>query len=83
MISDTGTIEIGGDFCGHALADIAQLAFLEIGIDIDLRGWHDAHHWLALRHSLTKLDLASGNGSGDGCADRGAIKIELRSLELG
>ena len=64
----------------HGLADahLAQLAFLEVGLDPGALERHHRHQRRARRDALPHLHVAAGDLPGHGCAQLGALQCEVR-----
>src|SRR5688572_15673035 len=62
-------VEIGMELDRLVDADLGQLAFLEIGVDISVLHRDHAHQGAARLHALADLDLSAGDDAGDRGAD--------------
>ena len=65
-------------FDGLADANILELHFFEVGVDVHVLHRHYGQQRHARLHALTKLNLALGNDAIDGGDDDGALKVHGR-----
>ncbi len=63
--------------------DLAQLGFLEIGVDPGAIAWDDVHQSHAGQDILAGANIQARDDTGDGCANDGAVFVGLRLFQLG
>jgi len=81
VIHHIAAVKVRCQFDRHADAHTAQLALLEIGIDISGRGRHDRHDRRARRDALADLHLAIGDHTVDRRPDHRALHVEPCRIE--
>jgi hypothetical protein len=83
VVFDLGAIKVGRERGRLAQAQVAQLVFLEVGIDPHLLGGHHAHERRARSHALAQLHAAARHVAGHGRRQHGTALGEVGLVQLG